>query len=119
MSLLGALRRIENGADMWLASNDGSTSNYSKAESMLRAFSQRHDVLISDSQRGIKYEFYFHTFTIKVYINLRSFAIETWKKEKNTKNDVRGNIDNPDDYERFCGMIQGYSEKMHDGKDRG
>jgi len=119
MSLLGALRRIENGADMWLATNDSSSSNYSRAVSMLHAFSQRHGVSISDYMDGKKYEFFYHEFTIKVYINLRSFAIETWKKEKNTKNDVRGNIDNPDDYERFCGMIQGYSEKMHDGKDRG
>ena len=107
MSLLGALRRIENGADMWLASNDGSTSNYSKAESMLRAFSQRHDVLISDSQRGIKYEFYFHTFTIKVYINPRSYAVETWDKE-DCKSKVEGDIEDAGKFKHFCGLLQSY-----------
>ena len=107
MSLLGALRRIENGADMWLASNDGSTSNYSKAESMLRAFSRRHDVLISDSQRGIKHEFYFHTFTIKVYINPRSYAVETWDKE-DCKSKVEGDIEDAGKFKHFCGLLQSY-----------
>jgi len=52
MSLLGALRRIENGADMWLAAKDSSSSNYSKAVSMLHAFSQQHGVSISDKFLG-------------------------------------------------------------------
>ena len=109
MSLLGALRRIENGADMWLASNDGSTSNYSKAESMLRAFSGRHDVLISDSQRGIKYEFKFHDKTVKIFINPNEFAIETWKATDRIGL-FEGKIEDAEKYKYLCGILASYNK---------
>ena len=108
MSLLGVLRRIENGADMWLASNEGPSSNYSKAESMLRAFSQHHDASITGQSPGIKCQFMYRGFTLRIYIKPRSYVIETWNKEKHTENDVRGDIEDNADYKHFCGLLQSY-----------
>ena len=109
MSLLGALRRIENGADMWLASNEGASSKYSEAVSMLHTFAQHHpDASITDQSPGIKCQFMYHMLTIRIYIKPRSFVIETWNKEKHTENDVRGDIEDNADYKHFCGLLQIY-----------
>jgi len=110
MSLLGALRRIENGADMWLASNDGSTSNYSKAESMLRAFSQHHpDASITDQSPGIKCQFMYGELTIRIYIKPKSFVIETWDKT-NKAGSVQGDIENDTDYKTFRSILGRYNK---------
>ena len=110
MSLLGALRRIENGADMWLASNEGPSSNYSKAETMLRAFSQHHDASITDQSPGIKCQFMYRGFTLRIYIKPRSFVIETWDKTKQTGS-VQGNIENDTDYKTFRNMLESYNNR--------
>ena len=110
MSLLGALRRIENGADMWLASKEGPSSNYSKAESMLRVFSQNHDASITNQSLGIKCQFMYHMLTIKIYIEPKSFVIETWDKTKQTGS-VQGNIENDTDYKTFRNMLESYNNR--------
>ena len=111
MSLLGALRRIENGADMWLASNEGASSKYSEAVSMLHTFAQHHpDASITDQSPGIKCQFMYHMLTIRIYIKPRSFVIETWDKTKQTGS-VQGNIEDDTDYKTFRNMLESYNNR--------
>ena len=111
MSLLGALRRIENGADMWLASSEGASSKYSEAVSMLHTFAQYHpDASITNQPIGIKCQFMYNLLTVRIYIKPGSFVIETWDKTERTGY-VQGDFENNTDCKTFRSMLQSYNKK--------
>ena len=111
MSLLGALRRIENGADMWLASNESLSIKYSDAVSMLHAFVTHHlGASITNQPIGIKCQFMYNLLTVRIYIKPGSFVIETWDKTERTGY-VQGDFENNTDCKTFRSMLQSYNKK--------